>query len=279
MAEECCTCQQTIHWTCQPIVPCCLRQWHHNGIKYGGRNNPTTLVRSSTLLSELASIHALNLAHTWLGSTGQHNTDLRFTDHSVIDLFAIVTDHHNSSKTKNTHLDQAPKSITYQKQLSTTAVLPQTEMAVSEGGTLTLRSKRPLITAADSVPPASQDTTSTSQRQRFNTCNHLWTIDGSISGWIKTPTTSKFTWVRTTLIKTHQSVTTKSTQTSTCCMGYKNQKICVRFNHSLLICQPCLCSRSWATNTCNIFRSHDQMFWRVTWTLWWYNDSNPFSVL
>ncbi len=24
MAEECCTCQQTIHWTCQPTVPCCI---------------------------------------------------------------------------------------------------------------------------------------------------------------------------------------------------------------------------------------------------------------
>ncbi len=44
-----------------------------------------------------------------------------------------------------------------------TAVLPQTEMAVSEGGTLTLGSKRPLITADDSVPPASQAATFTSQ--------------------------------------------------------------------------------------------------------------------
>jgi hypothetical protein len=69
-----------------------------------------------------------------------------------------VTDHHNSSITKNAHLDQAP-NITYQKQPSTTTVLPQTKMAVSKGGTLTLGSKRPLITAADSVPPASQATT------------------------------------------------------------------------------------------------------------------------
>jgi hypothetical protein len=68
-------------------------------------------------------------------------------------LFAIVTDHHTSNITKNTHLDQAP-TITYQKQPSMTAVLPQTEMTVSEGGTLTLGSKRSLITAADSVPPA-----------------------------------------------------------------------------------------------------------------------------
>jgi hypothetical protein len=44
-----------------------------------------------------------------------------------------------------------------------TAVLPQTEMAVFEGGTLTLGSKHSLITAADSVPPASQAATLTSQ--------------------------------------------------------------------------------------------------------------------
>jgi hypothetical protein len=73
-----------------------------------------------------------------------------------------VTDHHTSNITKSTHLDQAP-NITYQKQPSTTAVLPQTKMAVSKGGTLTLGSKRSLITAADSVPPASQAATITSQ--------------------------------------------------------------------------------------------------------------------
>jgi hypothetical protein len=67
-----------------------------------------------------------------------------------------VTDHHNSSITKNAHLDLAPKNITYQKQPSTTTVLPHTIVAVSEGGTLTLGSKHPLITAVNSVPPASQ---------------------------------------------------------------------------------------------------------------------------
>ncbi len=36
-------------------------------------------------------------------------------------------------------------------------------MAVSEGGTLALGSKCPLITAVDSVPPASQAATLTSQ--------------------------------------------------------------------------------------------------------------------
>ncbi len=92
------------------------------------------------LSSELASKHALNLAQAWLDSTGQYNTDLEFTDYSVIDLFAIVTDHHNSSITKNTNQNQTPKNITYQKLPSTTAVLPQTKMAVSEGGTLTLGS-------------------------------------------------------------------------------------------------------------------------------------------
>ncbi len=94
------------------------------------------LVHSS---SELASKHPLNLAQAWLGSTGQDNTDLQFTDNPVIDPFAIVTDHHTSNITNNTRLDQAP-NITYQKQPSMTAVLPQTEMTVSEGGILTLGS-------------------------------------------------------------------------------------------------------------------------------------------
>jgi hypothetical protein len=119
----------------------------------------SVLVHSS---SELASKHALNLAQAWLGSTSQDNTDLQFTDNPVIDPFAIVTDHHTSNITKNTHLDQAPY-ITYQKQLSMTAVLPQTKMAVSKGGTLTLGSKHPLITTDDSVCPASQATTLTCQ--------------------------------------------------------------------------------------------------------------------
>ncbi len=86
-------------------------------------------------------------------------------DNPVVDPFAIVTDHHNSSIKKNAHLDQAPKNITYQKQPSTTILLPQTIMAVSEGGTLTLGSKRPLITVADSVLPASQAATITSQER------------------------------------------------------------------------------------------------------------------
>ncbi len=128
------------------------------------------LVHSS---SESASKHALKSAQAWLGSTSQYNTDLKFTDISVVDPFAIVTDHHNSIITKNTHQNQTPNNITYQKQLSTTVVLPQTKMAVFEGDTSTLGSKCPLITAADSVPPASQAATSTSQRQRFSTCNHL----------------------------------------------------------------------------------------------------------
>jgi hypothetical protein len=78
-------------------------------------------------------------------------------------LLQIVTDHHTSNITKSAHLDQAPNNITYQKQPSMTAVLPQTIVAVFEGGTLTLGSKSPLITADDSVPPASQATTLTSQ--------------------------------------------------------------------------------------------------------------------
>jgi hypothetical protein len=70
--------------------------------------------------SELASKQVWNLAQAWLGSTGLDNTDLQFTDNPVIDPFAIVTDHHNSSIEKNAHLDQTPKNITYQKQPSTT---------------------------------------------------------------------------------------------------------------------------------------------------------------
>jgi hypothetical protein len=48
-------------------------------------------------------------------------------------------------------------------------VLPQTIVAVSKGITLTLGSKGPLITAADSVPPASQATTHTSQGRCITT--------------------------------------------------------------------------------------------------------------
>ncbi len=108
--------------------------------------------------SESASKQAFNLAQAWLGSAGLDNTNLQFTDNPVIDPFAIVTDHHDCSITKNAHLDQAP-NITYQKQPSTTMVLPQTIVAASEGGTLTLGSKRSLITADDSVPPASHAAT------------------------------------------------------------------------------------------------------------------------
>jgi hypothetical protein len=72
--------------------------------------------------SELASKQAFNLAQAWLGSTGLDNTDLQFMDNPVVDPFAIVTDHHNSSIEKNAHLDQTSKNITYQKQPSTTMV-------------------------------------------------------------------------------------------------------------------------------------------------------------
>jgi hypothetical protein len=119
--------------------------------------------------SELASKQAFNLAQAWLGSAGLDNTDLQFTDNPVFDPFSIVTIHHNSSITKNAHLDQAPKNITYQKQPSTAMVLPQTIVAVSDGGTLTLGSKRSLITVEDSVLPASQDATITSQGRDITT--------------------------------------------------------------------------------------------------------------
>ena len=48
-------------------------------------------------------------------------------------------------------------------------MLPQAIVAVSKGGTLTLGSKRSLITAADSVPPASQAATITSQGRDITT--------------------------------------------------------------------------------------------------------------
>jgi hypothetical protein len=118
------------------------------------------LVHSS---SELASKQALDLAQAWLGSTGQDNTDLQFMDSPAVDPFAIVTDHHTSNITKSTHLDQAPKNITYQKQPTTTACVATNQNAASEGGTLTLGSKHPLITTYDSVPPASQAATLTRQ--------------------------------------------------------------------------------------------------------------------
>jgi hypothetical protein len=124
------------------------------------------LLQSST---EPASKQAFNLFQAWLGSTGLDNTDLQFTDNPVIDLFAIVTDHHTISIEKNAHLDQTPKNITYQKQLSTTTVLPQTIVAFSKGGTLTLGSKHPLIAAVDSVPPALQATTHTSEGRDITT--------------------------------------------------------------------------------------------------------------
>jgi hypothetical protein len=130
---------------------------------------PSHWLDQQQISSEMASKQAFQLAQAWLGSTGLNNADLQFTDNHVIDPFAIVTDHHNSSIEKNAHLDQAPKNITYQKQPSTTTVLPQTMVAVCEGGTLTLGSKRPLITAADSVLPASQAATITSQGRDITT--------------------------------------------------------------------------------------------------------------
>jgi hypothetical protein len=117
----------------------------------------------------LTSKQAFNLAEALLGSTGQDNSDLKLTDNPVIDPFAIVTDHHTSNK--SAHPVQTPANITTQKQPSTTAVFPQTEMAVSKGGTLTLGSKRPLISAHYSVPPASQAATSTSQGRDLTPAN------------------------------------------------------------------------------------------------------------
>jgi hypothetical protein len=54
--------------------------------------------------SELASKQAFNLAQAWVGSTGLDNINLQFTDNPVVDPFAIMTDHLNSSIEKNAHL-------------------------------------------------------------------------------------------------------------------------------------------------------------------------------
>ncbi len=120
-------------------------------------------------------VFPFNIAQAWLGSTGLDNTDLQFTDNPGIDPSAIVTDHHISSITKNAHLDQAPNNITYQKQPSMATVLPQTITAVPEGGTMTLGSKCPLITAVNSVSPASQAAT----KNKMSQCRD--TTTGTIS--------------------------------------------------------------------------------------------------
>jgi hypothetical protein len=103
------------------------------------------LVHSSL---ELASKQAFNSTEALLGSTGQDNSELKLTDNPVVDLFAIVTDHHTSNITQSAHLVQTPTNIANQKQPSMTLILG---------------SKHPLVSAHDSVPPASQAATSTSQ--------------------------------------------------------------------------------------------------------------------
>ena len=86
-------------------------------------------------------------------------------------------------------------------------MLPQTEMAVSEGSTLTLGSNHPLITPDDSVPPASQASTLTSQGRELTPAT------------ISEPSMAQ-SMEESKLPPTRHSVTTKSTQTNTCCMGY-----------------------------------------------------------
>jgi hypothetical protein len=57
----------------------------------------------------MASKQAFQLAQAWLGSTSLNNADLQFTDNPVVDPFAIVTDHHNSSILKK---ERPPRSGT-----------------------------------------------------------------------------------------------------------------------------------------------------------------------
>jgi hypothetical protein len=81
-----------------------------------------------------------------------------------------VTDHHNGSIEKNTHLlDQTSKHY-----LSETTV-NDNGVATNHSGSFrwryldTRKSKHPLITVADSVPPASQAATQTSQGRDITT--------------------------------------------------------------------------------------------------------------
>ncbi len=159
-----------------------------------------------------------------------------------------------------------------------TTLLPQTKMAVSKGGTLTLGSKHQLITAADSVPPASQATTITSQGRELTPATISEPLMAQSVDELKLPP--------------HLSLCESGLCQSECVKALQQKvhnpahvawdtrtKRSVSALITLFSCQPCHCSRSWATNTCNVVRSHDQTFWRIKWTLQWYYKFNPLSVL
>ncbi len=108
---------------------------------------------------------------------------------------------------------------------------------------MTLGSKRPLLTAADSVPPASQAATLTSQGRELMPATIFEPLMAQPVDELKLPPCLNLCESGLRLLERVEALQ-KNTQTSTCCMGYKNQKVCVNFNQSLLICQPCHCSRS-----------------------------------
>ncbi len=163
---RCCTCLYPIHWTWQ----------FHNCTIHGSRNNPSTLARFSTLLLRIGQQTSFQF-NSWLGSTGQDNSGLKLTDNPVVDVFTIVTDHNTSNITQSAHLVQTPKTLPLINNRLQKVVLPQTKMAVSKEGTLTLGSKHPLIIPVhDNVPLASQAATITNQSRDLTPITPTTTI-------------------------------------------------------------------------------------------------------
>jgi hypothetical protein len=95
-------------------------------------------------------------------------------------------------------------------------------MAVSEGGTLTLGSKRPLITMVDSVPPASQATTLTSQGREFTPATISEPLMAQPVDDLKLPPRLNLRESGLCQLKCIKALQ-QSTQTSTCCMGSRTK--------------------------------------------------------
>jgi hypothetical protein len=85
---------------------------------------------------------------------------------------------------------------------------------------LTLGSKCPLITADEIVPPASQAATLTSQGRELTPATISEPSMAQSMDELKLPPRLNLGESGVTLIGMCQSVTTKITQISTCCMGY-----------------------------------------------------------
>ncbi len=117
-------------------------------------------------------------------------------------------------------------------------------MAVSKGGTLTLGSKRPLITMAFSVPPASQAATLTSQDRELTPATIFQPSMAQSVDELNLPQSLNLHESGLRLLEPIKALQQKRPQISTCCMGYRNTQICISFDYPFLICQPCHCSRS-----------------------------------